>query len=165
MIDLVNQKNGEKKKRLRLTRILYAPREKVFNAWTEAKQLKLWWGPHHFTNPVCRMDVRTGGEIYIEMMAPDGMVFPMKGIFHEIRTPYKLVFTSTAFENERGDKKLETLNTIVFENLEEGTLLALEAIVMRSTPEMDKVLDGMEEGWVQSLDKLGKHLGGEELAS
>lgn len=62
-----------------LTRTFDAPRELVFKAWTDAKQLAEWWGPKGFTNPVCDIDVRPGGAIRIDMTGPDGTVYPMGG--------------------------------------------------------------------------------------
>ena len=69
------------------TRIFDAPREVVFRAWTDPERLKRWWGPKGFTNPVCEVDVRTGGAIRIDMRAPDGAVYPMTGAFVEIVEP------------------------------------------------------------------------------
>ena len=48
-----------------LTRIIEAPRALVWAAWTEPRHMAKWWGPHHFTNPVCEMDVRAGGKLMI----------------------------------------------------------------------------------------------------
>ncbi len=67
-----------------MTREFDAPRELVFKAWTDAKQTAQWWGPKGFTNPVCELDVRVGGAIRIHMRAPDGVVYPMTGVFEEI---------------------------------------------------------------------------------
>jgi uncharacterized protein YndB with AHSA1/START domain len=47
---------------LHLERIFDAPRSLVFQAWTDPVRLALWWGPKGFTNPVCEIDVRPGGE-------------------------------------------------------------------------------------------------------
>ena len=64
---------------LTITRVFDAPRDLVFEAWTDAKHLAKWWGPHHFTNPVCELDVRVGGAIRIDMRAEtvghEGMEF------------------------------------------------------------------------------------------
>src|SRR6266576_3421118 len=67
-----------------LTRVFDAPRELVFKAWTDTKHMAQWWGPNGFTNPVCELDARAGGAIRIDMRAPDGAVYPMKGVFEEI---------------------------------------------------------------------------------
>lgn len=141
-----------------ITRIFDAPRELVFKAWTDPKHVAQWWGPKDFTNPVCELDVRPGGALLIHMRGPDGVVYPMKGVFHEIAEPERLVFTSSAFEDEAGNPQLEVLNTVTFVEQGGKTKLTLRAVVVRSTPEVAAALAGMEEGWNQSLDKLAEHL-------
>lgn len=141
-----------------ITRIFDAPRELVFKAWTDPKHVAQWWGPKDFTNPVCELDVRPGGALLIHMRGPDGVVYPMKGVFHEIAEPERLVFTSSAFEDEAGNPQLEVLNTVTFVEQGGKTKLTLQAVVVRSTPEVAAALAGMEEGWNQSLDKLAEHL-------
>jgi len=82
-----------------------APREIVWKAWTDENQMAKWWGPHHFTNPVCKMDVRPGGSILIHMKGPDTPAMPMGGKFIEVTPPEKLVFTTWGFENEKGERE------------------------------------------------------------
>lgn len=158
MIHITPAVNGGLRKQLLLTRIFNIPSDRVFQAWTEPLQIKQWWGPHGFTNPVCEMDVRPGGAIHIDMTAPDGVVFPMGGMFRIIERPCRLVFTSTAFEDKEGNTRLESLNTVTFRTVDGKTELHLQADVLKSTPEMDNAMDGMEEGWKQSLDKLENFL-------
>jgi|GEM_PF-17336 len=141
-----------------LTRTFHAPRALVFQAWTDPKHLAKWWGPRGFTNPVCEFDPRPGGAIRIHMTAPDGTVFPMTGIVHEVKEPEWLVFTSRAFEDETGNSKLEVLNTITFTELDGKTTLTVRAVVQRAAPELSGAIAGMTEGWAQSLDKLGESL-------
>lgn len=107
---------GEAPKELILTRILGAPRGLAFKVWTDAKHLAEWWGPRKFTNPVCEIDARPGGLIRIDMRGPDGMIYPMKGVFHEVVEPERLVFTSTALRDEQGHPLFEILNTVTFED-------------------------------------------------
>lgn len=137
-----------------INRIFDAPHEVVWKAWIDQRLLAKWWGPNGFTNPVCELDVWTGGAIRIDMRGPDGTVYPMKGIFREIEPPERLVFTSSALENEKGDPQLENLNTITFDGLGKKTKLTVEVNVVKSTPAAEGALAGMEEGWMQSLDRL-----------
>lgn len=132
-----------------ITRVFDAPRQAVFKAWTDPKQLKEWWGPHRFTNPVCEVDARPGGAIRIDMRGPDGTLYPMKGVFREIVAPERLVFATTAF-----DGKLEVLNTVTFAEEKGQTRMRLRAVVVKSSPEVAGALAGMQEGWSQSLEKL-----------
>jgi uncharacterized protein YndB with AHSA1/START domain len=149
-----------------ITRIFDAPRALVWKAWTDPKQVAQWWGPHGFTNPLCEWDARPGGAILVHMRGPTGsifdMVMPMKGMFHEVAVPGRLVFTSTALEDAAGKPQLETLNTITFEEYNGKTRLTLHAKVVKAAPAAAGAIAGMEQGWSQSLEKLTAFL--EELA-
>ncbi len=149
----------KKLKDVTLERILNAPRELVWRAFTEEKLLKVWWGPHGFTNPVCEMDVRVGGKLKIHMDAP---AFPnhwCHGVFHEIVKHEKLVFTTTAFIDESGKPKIEGRNTVTFEKLDGNkTKLTLHVHMIYLAPDMQAAYDGMETGWSQSFERLAKLL-------
>jgi len=145
-------------KELTLTRILKSPRQAVFNAWVDINQLVKWWGPQGFSNPVCEIDPKPGGKIYIEMKAPDGTVYPMAGEFIEIVKPEKIVFTSGAL-NKKGGAIFEAINTVTFEEDGKHTKLTLHAMVTEVSEEAKPYVGGMDEGWSQSLLRL------EELVS
>jgi uncharacterized protein YndB with AHSA1/START domain len=153
---------GQARQELILTRIFGAPRSLVFRAWTDPQHMARWWGPRGFTNPVCELDVRPGGLIRIDMRGPDGTIYPMKGVFHEIVEPRLLVFTSTALEDPTGQPLLEILNTITFEDYNGLTKLTLHArLVTRDfqmTPPVAAALSGMEQGWSESLYRLADEL-------
>lgn len=140
------------------SRLMPASRQALFNAWTNEEEVAAWWGPHGFSNPVCSWDAAHCGNIYIDMTAADGMVFPLTGSFHEVRPPERVVFTSRAFENEEGLPQLEVLNTVIFTEEGGSTRLTMESTVMRASAEVKKSLRGMQEGWRQSLDKLEQYL-------
>jgi uncharacterized protein YndB with AHSA1/START domain len=153
---------GQARQELTLTRILGAPRRLVFKAWTDTKHMARWWGPRGFSNPVCELDVRPGGLIRIDMRGPDGHVYPMKGIFHEVVEPERLVFTSTALEDEQGKPLLEILNTITFDDFNGITKLTLHARHVtgdfKMTPQVAAALAGMEQGWSESFHRLADEL-------
>ena len=136
-----------------LDRVFDAPRELVWQAWTDTAQLQEWWGPARFTNPVCRADVRPGGAIYIEMRGPDGTVYPMSGKFHDVVAQERIVFSSGALDAE-GKLLFEILTTVTFSDFEGKTALHLEAKVTGETALAPRYLAGMEQGWNQSLDRL-----------
>lgn len=138
-----------------ITRTLKAPREVVWQAWTDPKQLAQWWGPHCFSNPRCEADVRPGGRIHIDMMGPDGTVYPMGGHFDEVQAPERLVFTTVPFMDAEGNVLMKNTNTITFEDLGDGTTrLTVESRVLIMAPEAAGAAAGMEAGWSQSLEKL-----------
>jgi uncharacterized protein YndB with AHSA1/START domain len=147
----------KKEYQLTLTRIINAPRELVWQAWTDSKHLQRWWGPKGFTNPTCNWDAKAGNKLYVEMKAPDGVVYPMNGEFREIIKPEKLIFTSAALD-KNGKRLFEILNTIVFTEEGNATKLTISAVVSNITPEAAPYLAGMEEGWKQSIDRLEEYV-------
>lgn len=145
------------KRELVITRVFDAPRELVFKVWTDPKHLSKWWGPHHFTIPVCEVDVRPGGRMLIHMQGPDGTVHPMTGEYREVVELEKVVFLGRV-PDEKGESLFEVLTTVTF--AEEGgkTRLNLLAQVVYARPEAAPFLSGMEEGWKQSLERLETHV-------
>jgi len=136
-----------------MTRTFDAPRALVFRAWTDPSHVAQWWGPHGFTNPRCEWDARPGGKIHIDMRGPDGTVYPMPGEFHDVVAPERLTFSSSAV-----DGALEVLTTVTFADEGEQTRMTLEAIVVKATADAKFALDGMREGWTQSLERLAGDL-------
>jgi uncharacterized protein YndB with AHSA1/START domain len=96
-----------------LTRVFDAPRELVWKAWTDPAQVEQWWGPKGFSNPRCEWNARPKGSIRIDMRAPDGVVYPMSGVFQEIVEPERLVFISSALD-ENGKSMFDIHNTVIF---------------------------------------------------
>lgn len=150
---------------LTLTRTFDAPRELVFKAWTDPKHVAQWWGPRGFDAPKCEWDARPGGKIYVMMRASDEIAkaigmkeHPMGGQFVEVAPPTRLVFYSTAFEDEHGNAKLRNRNTVTFEDRNGKTKVTVHVVVEHAAPEMAGALAGMEQGWSQSLDKLAELL-------
>ncbi len=83
---------------LTLTRVFNAPREMIFKAWTDPKQLAKWWGPKGFTAPKVGMEVRPGGRLNVTMSGPPPWEdHPMSGEFKEVDAPRRLVFVTRAF--------------------------------------------------------------------
>jgi uncharacterized protein YndB with AHSA1/START domain len=142
-----------------LTRIFDARREDVFKAWTEQEQLAAWFGPEHFTATVAEINAHVGGKLYIVMRHPDGMQYPINGIFKEVDEPSKLVFTGIPLDKD-GNALFEDLNTVTFEDVDGKTKLTLTVEMLSTTnaPEIEQMLAGMEEGWSGSWDKLAELL-------
>jgi uncharacterized protein YndB with AHSA1/START domain len=123
----------------------------LYNAWTDAKQVAAWWGPHGFTNPVCIWDARANGNIYIEMTSADGMVFPMSGRFQEATPLETLTFTTSAFEGEDGEPQMVVLNKVTFTAGDRNAIYHLEMKLVKASPIVIELLAGMKQGWSQGL--------------
>jgi uncharacterized protein YndB with AHSA1/START domain len=145
------------KRELSFTRVFAAPRMLVFKMWIDPIHLARWWGPKGFSNPVCEVDARPGGAIYIDMQGPDGTIYPMSGQFHEIVEPERIVFTSAALGADK-QPMFEVLNTITFTEHGGKTTILLHAKVKMEKPGADIYLSGMQEGWSQSLERLIAYL-------
>lgn len=76
-----------------LHRILNAPRERVFQAWTDPKMLTQWFTPSPWTTLRAELDVRPGGSNLVVMRSPDGAEFPNRGVYLEVVPNERLVIT------------------------------------------------------------------------
>jgi uncharacterized protein YndB with AHSA1/START domain len=138
-----------------LSRVIDAPCDLVWAAWTEPQHMAKWWGPKGFTNPVCELDVRPGGKILIHMKAPDGTVYPMSGVFAEVDKPRRLAFTAYA-EGSDGTRYLESHTIVTLEGQGARTKVTVMASAKGLHPLAPQMLAGMEAGWTQSLERLGE---------
>ena len=138
-----------------ITHEFAAPRERVFQAWTDPQILAQWWGPKGFTNPVCEWDVRPGGKIYDVMRAPNGMEHAMGGEFREIAPPGRLVFSCGALDG-KGRMLFEFLHDATFAGGNGKTNLTLRSRVTMTTVEANKYIGGFEMGMTSSLERLAE---------
>jgi uncharacterized protein YndB with AHSA1/START domain len=151
------------KKEITIVREYDAPREKVWQAWTTAEQLKQWWAPRGFTSPTVEIDPKVGGELYIVMQAGDnmgpmsGMKAPMKGVFSEVVPNEKLVFSNMAVD-ESGKVLLSGETSVTFEDVGSKTKMTVRTGAEGDGPNVEMMLGGMEQGWNEQSDKLGEFL-------
>lgn len=73
-----------------IARVIDAPRELVFEAFTEARHLSHWWGPHGFTTTTRAFEFRVGGEWVFVMHGPDGTDYPEWISWTEIAPPERI---------------------------------------------------------------------------
>ena len=141
-----------------ITRVLDAPRMLVFEAWSKREHLVNWFGPSGFTLPTCDIDFRVGGALTVRMRSPDGEEFWSKGTFREIVVPERIVLES-ALLDENGQPRFEDRNVISFAERDGKTVITVEAnIVKLYDPTAAGAIDGMDEGWNQTLDRLAAYL-------
>ena len=119
-----------------ITRILDAPRNLVFKAWTDPEHLVHWLGPQGFTGTIVRMDVRPGGAYRFHMRSPEGTDHWRRGVYHEVVEPERLVFTY-AWEDAESNPGHETLVTVTFVELGGKTKLTLRQAVFESVTSRD----------------------------
>jgi uncharacterized protein YndB with AHSA1/START domain len=146
---------AELEREVRITRVIDAPPALVFEAWIDPRHMAQWWGPEGFTNPVCELDPQRGGAIYILMRAPDGAEQRVTGTFHEIVPPERLVFTVVAVDG-KGKRLVEVLTTVTFVEQSGMTKLTVHARAVGFVELAARMLEGLEAGWTQSLERLAR---------
>jgi len=151
-----------------LTRHFEASREKLFQAWTDETILANWWAPHIFTNPVCILDVRPGGTYRIVMRSPEGIDYPLKGVYQEVLKPEHLVMTMDCSEHpadwhdvvkpdrnpDETNPAGEMLLTISFMEKDGQTTLIIRTRFQSTSIRKAFTRMGMNDGWNESLDSL-----------
>ena len=138
------------------TRLLNAPRELVFRAFTDPTQVGLWWGPAGFTITTHEMRVAPGGRWRFMMHGPDGVDYPNRIDYREVVEPERLVYDHG--DDDQGDAKAFHV-VVSFEAQGERTLLTMRAI-FESAAIRNMVVTEFHaiEGGIQTVDRLEAHL-------
>lgn len=137
-------------------RVFDAPRELVFEAWTDPKHVGHWWGPNGFTITTHEMDVRPGGVWRFIMHGPDGVDYENKIVYTEIVKPERLVYLhGSDEEDESGQFQV----TVTFAEQGSKTRITMQ-MLFASAADRDRVVEefGAIEGANQTLDRLAAYL-------
>ncbi|HTA84065.1 MAG TPA: SRPBCC family protein [Bacteroidia bacterium] len=145
---------------LSITRLINAPVELVFEAWTKPDHIKHWWGPNGFTNTISKMDVKQGGEWVFTMHGPDGTDYPNTNVFVELVKNEKIVLKHVGppiFEmhttfKAQGKRTLISI-TSIFEKAEQ-LQAAIEAV--KADIGLKQNVDRMEQ-YMYKLSAEAKH--------
>src|SRR3954469_2319446 len=73
-----------------ISRVISAPRELVFEAFTEVRHLSRWWGPVGFTTTTRAFEFRVGGEWDFGMHGPEGTDYQEWISWTEIGRPERI---------------------------------------------------------------------------
>jgi len=141
---------------LTITRVFDAPRDLVFEAWTNPDHVVRWWGPTGFTGESCTINLTDGGRWRACMRnSEDGAELWTSGVYHEIKRPERLVF-SFAWEEPEGDPGHDTLVTIDFSVRDGKTEMTFHQAIFETAEDRD----GHVEGWTECFDDLNAYLKG-----
>lgn len=141
---------------LTVTRTFAAPQSLVFEAFTDCKHLKHWWGPKGWSLPVCKMDFRPGGSWHYCMEGPNGEESWGLALYDEIDQPDRIVYRDY-FSDAEGEVNSEMPSfqiTMTFSSTEGGTQVISHTLV-GSEAELQQLMEmGMVEGLTQTWDRL-----------
>ena len=139
---------------LSLTRIIDAPREKVYLAWTEPELLKQWFAPLPYTTTEAKLDVRAGGANLIVMRGPDGAEMPNRGVYLEVIPNEKLVFTDAFTKAWVPSEKPFMTVVLTFEDLGGKTKYTARVLHWTAADKEAHEKMGFHQGWGQCADQL-----------
>jgi uncharacterized protein YndB with AHSA1/START domain len=139
-----------------LVRVLDAPREAVFAAWTDANAFCEWFGPDGFTCVVREMEVRPGGRARFDMTSPDGTSYPSRFDYLEIVPAERLVFDHGS---DIDDDPARFRVTITFDEQADGkTVLTLRQLHPTVEQRDAGIGFGAVELGLQTMQKLAGYL-------
>jgi uncharacterized protein YndB with AHSA1/START domain len=139
---------------IHIERVFNAPRDRVFEAFTDPELIPEWWGPRDTTTIVDQMDVRAGGSWRFVMRNSDGSETGFRGTYREVTPPERIVQT---FEWE-GMPGHVSVDTATFEDLGDRTKVTSTSI-FHTTEERDGMLEsGMERGLNETYARLDELL-------
>ena len=153
-----------------LTRLLDAPRARVFEVWTEAEHLAKWWGPAGLEMTPETLDLTPGGLFHYGMRAPNGQQMYGRFVYQEIVPPERLAFVSSFSDEKAGVTRhpmskswpLETLSVLTLAEFEGRTLLTLTGGPINCTADERATFlsnkDSVRQGFAGTFAQLEKHL-------
>lgn len=139
---------------LTIRRTFDAPRERVWEAWTDPEQVDRWWGPDGFTTSTDEMAVESGGVWRFVMVGPDGEEYPNRITYDAVEAPERLVYTHGS-----PDDPEQFRVTVTFDEPDEGRTELTMVMRFPSTAALDEALEfGADDGATQTLGRLAEHL-------
>jgi uncharacterized protein YndB with AHSA1/START domain len=137
---------------LALIRVIAAPRELVWEAYTTPAYIERWWGPRKYETKVLELDLRPGGR-WRYLNIGEGKEHPFTGVYQEVVKPERLV-TTFVYDVE-GARDNPGLDVAIFEDLGDGrTKLITKAVFPTLAALQESLNSGMESGWVETIDRL-----------
>lgn len=137
---LVVSESGAADRHILVNRIIDAPRERVFAAWTDPAQVVQWWGPRGFRTSTVAMDVREGGVWRFALQGPDGAVYRHKLVYDAVLAPERLVYEHC---DDEPDGAIHFRNTVsLAEHGDDKTYLSL-FMVFPTAAQRDRIARDM----------------------
>ena len=138
-----------------ISRDISAPRELVFEAFTEVRHLSRWWGPEGFTTTTRAFEFRVGGEWDFVMHGPDGTDYQEWITWTELLPPERIAF----LHGESRDDPNAFESVLTFEPAGEETRVVMRA-VFPGKELRDEAVENYHaiEGGQQTLSNLAAYV-------
>lgn len=138
---------------MQVRRRFSAPPERVYRAWTNAEELKLWHCPEDLYVDRAECDPRVGGRFLVNMVDKEGQDNRAVGEYLEMVPGRRLVFTWSWEAGGGGDQN--TRVTVEFDPLPEG---GTELTLTHELFEDEDSCEGHRSGWSSAFNQLETHL-------
>lgn len=130
---------------LRFARDLDATPDDAFTAWTDPKEVAVWWDATGEKLGACDIDLRPGGTFrFVTNHHPDR---PFTGTYLEVSPPRRLVFDANG-----------AVGTVTLEPYDGGTRMSVEIVCSSAEHLKQFVAMGIANGTSKTLDNLVNHL-------
>jgi uncharacterized protein YndB with AHSA1/START domain len=136
---------------LEIKRLIKAPRDQVYAAWTDPAQLKQWFGPEKVQTNDLVVDPRAGGKFRWDLTTPEGEEMTVFGEYRELEPGKRIVFT-WQWDDDEVWENLVSIVTVELTDGEGGTELRLRHEQLPN----EQSRQGHTGGWNSALDKLEK---------
>ena len=143
-----------------ISRVIDAPRELVFEAFTEVRHLSRWWGPNGFTTTTRSFEFGAGGVWDFVMHGPDGMDYQEWITWTEIAVPERIALLHG--ESRDDPNAFESVLTFAPDG-PDGRGTRIEMRTVFPTPELrDEAVEKYHaiEGGKQTLSHLAAYVTG-----
>jgi uncharacterized protein YndB with AHSA1/START domain len=143
---------------LKISRVLHAPRETVFWAWSSPEHVKNWFGPEGVSVPEARVEMHIGGAFDICMRLDDGSEHWTRGSFVEVVPPSRLVIDMRPADGA-GHVFFRAFTVIEFSDTLGGTRLDVtQTYTLIDRERAAPMVGGAPEGWRSTLDQLEREV-------
>jgi uncharacterized protein YndB with AHSA1/START domain len=154
-----------------ISRVFDAPRDRVWQAWTEAERLTQWWGPKGFAVTYLTLDLRPGGRMHYCLRMPDGGEMWGKFAYREVVKPERLVWINS-FSDKDGATTVHPMNanwpremhtTVTFKDLGGKTEVTVKWVPVDGSTELERQTfeagrPSMTMGWTGTMEQFAAYL-------
>lgn len=149
---------------LHLERVLDAPRDLVWKAWTSPEHIKRWWSPRPYQTPECEIELTPGGKFYTRMTGPDGFDFSGTACILELLPGERIIWSTTMKNGYRpneftadGCNGFPFTAVHTFEDIGNGKTRYTARVMHANAKDRDAHnAMGFEHGWATCAEQLGE---------
>ncbi|MEO7365851.1 MAG: SRPBCC family protein [Sphingomicrobium sp.] len=149
---------------LKLERLLDAPRDLVWRAWTDPEHIKRWWAPRPYATPEVEIELKPGGKFFTRMTGPDGFDYSGTACVLDVVPGERVVWSTTMKggyrPNEFTDDGCNGFPFTAIHTFEDAgdskTRYTATVMHMNSADAEKHSAMGFQDGWGTCAEQLGE---------